>query len=84
MTTPRRRFLSFLGGTLLARALPAEDDLFSGAPAPDDPLELLHARRLSFSGGEPLITVRVLEGRQQIFFSPSRSIVGRARAAPVR
>ena len=81
MTTPRRRFLSFLGGALLARALRAEDDLFSGAPAPDDPLELLHARRLSFSGGEPLITVRVLEGRQQIFFSPNGPLTALARSA---
>ena len=49
MKTPRRRFLSVLGGALLSRAVRAEDDLFSGTPAPDDPLELLYSRRLSFS-----------------------------------
>ena len=35
-------------------------------PAPDDPLELLYSRRLSFDHGQPLITVRVVEGRQQV------------------
>ena len=38
--------------------------LFSGAPEPDDPLELLYSRRLAFDQGQPLITVRVLEGRE--------------------
>src|SRR3989442_8178345 len=81
MTTPRRRFLSFLGGAVLARALRAEADLSSGGPAPDDPLELLPSRRPSFSGGEPLITVRVLEGRQQIFLSPNGPLTALARSA---
>jgi len=76
MKTPRRRFLSWLGGAFLSRGLRAEDGLFSGAPAPDDPLELLYSRRLSFSGGEPLITVRILEGRHQVVISPK----GRLRA----
>ena len=80
MKTPRRRFLSVLGGALLSRAVRAEDDLFSGTPAPDDPLELLYSRRLSFSGGEPLITVRVLEGRQQIVFVPKGPLTARVRS----
>ena len=80
MKTPRRRFLSVLGGALLSRAVRAEDDLFSGTPAPDDPLELLYSRRLSFSGGEPLITVRVLEGRQQIAFVPKGPLTARVRS----
>jgi SpoIID/LytB domain protein len=79
MNTPRRSFLSFLGGALLSRALPAQDDLFSGAPAPDDPLELLYSRRLSFAGGEPLITVRVLEGRHQIVVLPRGPLTALAR-----
>ena len=45
-------------------------ELFLGAPAPDDPLELLYSRRLSFDEGQPLITVRVAEGRQQIALVP--------------
>ncbi|HEY4882363.1 MAG TPA: hypothetical protein VII08_01880, partial [Myxococcales bacterium] len=79
MNTPRRSFLSFLGGALLSRAVPAQDDLFSGAPAPDDPLELLYSRRLAFAGGEPLITVRVLEGRHQIVVSPQGPLTALAR-----
>ena len=59
--------------------MPAQDDLFSGAPAPDDPLELLYSRRLSFAGGEPLITVRVLEGRHQIVVSPRGPLTALAR-----
>ncbi len=81
MKTPRRTFLSFLGGALLSRGLRAEDDLFSGAPAPDDPLELLYSTRLAFEGGEPLITVRVLEGRQQIVVLPRGPLTVRARTA---
>lgn len=42
------------------------EQLFSDAPAPDDPLELLYSRRLSFDEGQPLITVRVAEGRREI------------------
>jgi hypothetical protein len=79
MKTPRRSFLTFLGGTLLSRRLRAQDNLFSGAPAPDDPLELLYSRRLSFAGGEPLVTVRVLEGRHQIVFLPQGPLTALAR-----
>ena len=79
MKTPRRRFLSLLGGTFLSRALRAEGDLFSGAPAPDDPLELLYSRRLAFEAGEPLITVRVLEGRHQIVVVPRGPLTALAR-----
>jgi len=64
------------------------EQLFSGAPAPDDPLELLYSRRLPFEGGQPLITVRVAEGRQQIAVSPrgpltvlARTLQGEAQAA---
>jgi len=90
MKTPRRSFLTLLGGTLAsaaARALAADDadagtqldPLFSGAPAPDDPLELLYSRRLSFDEGQPLITVRVAEGRQQIAFAPRGPLTVLAR-----
>jgi SpoIID/LytB domain protein len=81
MKTPRRTFLSLLGGALLSRGLRAQDDLFSGAPAPDDPLELLYSRRLAFEAGEPLITVRVLEGRHQIVVLPHGPLNVRARTA---
>ena len=44
--------------------------LFEGAPAPDDPLELLYSRRLAFDAGQPLITVRVVEGREEMAVTP--------------
>jgi SpoIID/LytB domain protein len=53
---------------------PPSRELFLGAPAPDDPLELLYSRRLSFDEGQPLITVRVAEGRQQIAFAPGGAL----------
>jgi stage II sporulation protein D len=53
------------GGQPSAASRPAEE-LFLGVPAPDDPLEILYSRRLSFDHGQPLITVRVVEGRQQV------------------
>ena len=114
MKTPRRRFLSLLGGALAAcaRAVarpeptrapdlgppPASDlpqasgldagmpdagseQLFSGAPAPDDPLELLYSRRLSFEDGQPLITVRVAEGRREIAVKPRGPLTVLARTA---
>ncbi|HET7788897.1 MAG TPA: SpoIID/LytB domain-containing protein [Myxococcales bacterium] len=81
MKTPRRRFLSFLGGALLSRAIRAEDPLFTGVPAPDDPLELLWSRSVSFEEGEPLITVRVAAGRQQIVLRPKGPLSVLSRTA---
>ena len=114
MKTPRRRFLSLLGGALAACAraaarpaqasgvrpqasggptpeagLPAalappdagSEQLFSGAPAPDDPLELLYSRRLSFEDGQPLVTVRVAEGRREIVLVPRGPLSVLARTA---
>jgi stage II sporulation protein D len=56
-------------------------DLFAGAPAPDDPLELLYSRRLSFEEGQPLVTVRVAEGRRAMAVSARGPFSVRARAA---
>lgn len=85
MTTPRRRFLSLLGGGALAafarKAEAQREELFLGVPAPDDPLELLYSRRLSFDEGQPLITVRVAEGRQQIELMPHGPLTAHARTA---
>ncbi len=39
-------------------------------PIPGDPLELLWGHRLDFSGGAPLVTIRLLEGQEEISFSP--------------
>src|SRR5919109_125978 len=72
-----------------APAAPAEaapgaaprSDLFAGAPAADDPLELLYSRRLSFEGGEPLVTVRVAEGRREMVVAPRGPFSVRVRAA---
>ena len=58
----------------------AVESLFSGAPMPDDPLELLYSRRLSFENGEPLITVRVAEGRKEIVIVPKGPLSAAARA----
>jgi SpoIID/LytB domain protein len=78
----RRGFLTVLAGSLLSRALRGQQhDLFPGAPAPDDPLELLYSRRLAFENGEPLITVRVLEGRHQIVLTPRGPLTALARTA---
>jgi SpoIID/LytB domain protein len=51
--------------------LPAPD----AAPAPpsvepSDPLELLWSHRLHFAGGEPLVTIRIMEGQDEIAFRP--------------
>ncbi|MCA1826650.1 MAG: SpoIID/LytB domain-containing protein [Myxococcales bacterium] len=70
----RRDFLSGLAAVGVER-------LFSGAPAPDDPLELLYSRRLSFDGGQPLVTVRVSEGRQEIAIEPRGPLTVVARTA---
>jgi stage II sporulation protein D len=74
----RRDFFALLGAFLNRAGLAANPqsaagrakNLFEGAPAPDDPLELLYSRRLSFERGQPLITVRVVEGRQQAMVQP--------------
>jgi SpoIID/LytB domain protein len=67
---------------------PAEDEkrpsLFSGAPEPDDPLELLYSRRLSFDEGQPLITVRVLEGRDSALLRALGPLQAWARSAEGR
>jgi SpoIID/LytB domain protein len=81
----RRWFLkTFFGGALASRLLHAQaagvEDLFSGAPEPDDPLELLYSRRLSFEEGQPLITVRVAEGRQQMAIVPQGPLTVAARS----
>lgn len=47
----------------LAESAPASDSL------PGDPLELLWGHRLDFSGGVPLVTIRLVEGREEIAFS---------------
>src|SRR5207244_3424734 len=57
------------------------EQLFSGAPPADDPLELLYSRRLSFEEGQPLITVRVAEGRQEIAIEPRGPLTVLARTA---
>ncbi len=61
------------------RAEQTIEQLFSGAPEPDDPLELLYSRRLSFDEGQPLITVRVAEGRQSIALVPRGPLTALAR-----
>src|SRR5437867_12221049 len=54
--------------------------LFAGAPAADDPLEMLYSRRLAFDEGQPLITVRVLEGRDEIAVLPKGPLAVSARS----
>jgi SpoIID/LytB domain protein len=70
-----RRDLLALTLALLARTGRAQSqkpaaELFSGAPPPGDPLELLYSRRLSFDRGQPLVTVRVVEGRSEAALRP--------------
>jgi stage II sporulation protein D len=71
-----------------APAAPAEaaarSDLFAGTPPADDPLEVLYSRRLSFEGGEPLVTVRVAEGRREMVVAPRGPFSVRVRAADGR
>jgi stage II sporulation protein D len=63
-------------------ASPAErPGLFSGAPEPDDPLELLYSRRLAFDEGQPLITVRILEGRTEATLRALGPLIAFARSA---
>ena len=80
MKTPRRRFLSFLGGALLSRAVRAEDRSSPALPPPTIRWSCSTSRRVSFEDGEPLITVRVAEGRQQNRAAPRR---GRSPFLPV-
>ena len=56
-------------------------DLFAGAPVAGDPLELLYSRRLSFEGGEPLITVRVAEGQREMIVAPRGPLSARTRTS---
>jgi stage II sporulation protein D len=39
------------------------------APRPDDALEALYARQLNFRGGEPQVSVRLMEGQAQATFT---------------
>ncbi|MGZ6143165.1 MAG: SpoIID/LytB domain-containing protein, partial [Myxococcales bacterium] len=57
------------------------EQLFSGAPPADDPLELLYSRRLTFDEGQPLITVRVAEGKQELAISPRGPLTALVRTA---
>src|SRR5262249_11232257 len=79
MKTPRRSFLTLLGGAFFARGLRPGEDLFPAPPPPAAPPDLLSPGRPSFAGGEPLITVRVLEGRHQIVFVPRGPLTVLAR-----
>src|SRR5260221_1156453 len=72
----RREFLSWMGGLVAA----GTEKLFSDAPAPDDPLELLYSRRLAFDEGHPLIAVRVAEGKREIVFTPRGPLAVHARS----
>lgn len=66
-------------GTAAPQADAGTEQLFSDAPAPDDPLELLYSRRLAFEEGQPLITVRVAEGRREIAIAPQGPLLVLAR-----
>lgn len=89
----RRDLLGAFAASLLLRPARAQDaggaedeepdasELFSGAPAPDDPLELLYSRRLSFEEGQPLITVRVAEGRSEMALVPLGPLTALERTA---
>lgn len=57
------------------------ESLFTGAPEPDDPLELLYSRRLAFDEGQPLVTVRVLEGRREVTLRVPAPLQAWARTA---
>jgi SpoIID/LytB domain protein len=51
----------------------------TGAPAPDDPLpgdplELLWGHRIDFSGGAPVVTIRLVEGRDAVAVSPRGAV----------
>ena len=77
----RARLAAARGSSEPARTAPAvgRSSLFSGAPGPDDALELLYSRRLSFDGAQPLITVRVTEGRTKMALRPLGPLAVHAR-----
>ena len=81
----RRGFLVLMLAAAARAGRPARPDagesLFAGAPMPDDPLELLYSRRLTFVEGQPLITVRVAEGRKEIALLPRGPLSARVRTA---
>jgi stage II sporulation protein D len=53
------------------------------AREPDDPLDLLWSHRLNFAaGGAPLVTIRLMEGQDEITFRPLGRAQLRARGAP--
>jgi len=58
-----------------------QSSLFDNAPEPDDPLELLYSRRLAFLDGQPLVTVRVLEGRDEALVRAVGPLTAAARNA---
>jgi len=85
---------SALAMTLLAGALAARPDEGEGpAPSarapepempllaePDDPLELLWSHRLNFAaGGTPLVTIRLLDGQEEVSFTVRENAVLRPR-----
>jgi stage II sporulation protein D len=50
---------------------------------PDDPLDLLWSHRLNFAaGGAPLVTIRLMEGQDEITFRPHGRARLRARGGP--
>jgi peptidoglycan hydrolase-like amidase len=76
--------LGALGAISLRDALASDEPrstLFDGAPEPDDPLELLYSRRLAFDSGQPLVTVRVLEGRSEATLTAHGPLTALARSA---
>ena len=71
------------GGPTPSEGKAAPEDggpLFEGAPAADDPLEMLYSRRLAFEEGEPLVTVRIAEGREEITLLPRGPLSASARS----
>jgi stage II sporulation protein D len=65
---------------LAAEALASPAD-----PVPGDPLEVLWGHRIDFSGGAPVVTIRIAEGRDAIPVSPRAAARLEPRGgAPVR
>jgi SpoIID/LytB domain protein len=46
----------------------------SSLPSPDDALEALYSRQINFRGSEPSVTVRLMEGQQQVTFVPRSAL----------